>query len=595
MRAVVVASSLLIAVVAAAAPTRKYVVFVGPRAGGSETVRVDGRVRTIDFAFVDRSLGPSLHERIVVGDDGLPTAIELHGRNYEHAPVDERWSRAAGDGRLWLPRDGTPEDVAVAARALLRHGGTLPLAPSGVATLTKVETLTVDGRAVTQYEIAGGAIAPGAVWLDGDGELFATGQAILAGFERTIPTLEASESRRLRARLVQRAAAVARRPAQAVAIEHVAVFDAAARKLVRDTTVVIDGERIVAVAPRAPIPDGAERIDGRGKTLVPGLWDLHAHIGLDDGIGLVAAGVTSVRRIGGSKMTPLFDDGVLGPREVFAGVVDGKGANASPTDLLVDDAAGARAAVDTLAKRGFVQVKLYNSVPRALVPALVDEAHRRGLRISGHVPDGMKAHDLVDAGVDEIQHAYFLLLELCDEAQMTPLARFQAFARQAGAIDLSSPRVRDFIAALARKHVAADLTLVSGEQWLTTGRLPSEKPSDVERYRAAFDKTLALAAALHRAGVTLAVGTDEPPWGPTLVRELELYVRAGIPAADALQAATLGAARLMRKDGELGTIAAGKLADLVLVDGDPLADVSTLRRPRLVVTRGLLLDPARMQ
>src|SRR5262249_31691951 len=152
-----------------------------------------------------------------------------------------------------------------------------------------------------------------------------------------------------------------------------------------------------------PVPPNAELIDAAHKTLLPGLWDLHAHLSRNDGLLLLAAGVTSVRSMGGRvAFAADFDNGsALGPRVLVTEVLDGRGANASPTELLVDDEAATRAAVDRAAADGAVQVKVYNSFPRALVPAFLDEAHQKGLRTSGHVPDGMKARDLVDAGIDE--------------------------------------------------------------------------------------------------------------------------------------------------------------------------------------------------
>jgi imidazolonepropionase-like amidohydrolase len=294
-------------------------------------------------------------------------------------------------------------------------------------------------------------------------------------------------------------------------------------------------------------------------------------------------------------------------------VLDGKGPNASPTPLLVDDEASVRATIDRLAAAGFAQAKVYNSFPAALVPAFVDEAHKRGLRASGHVPDGMKALDLVRAGVDELQHAYMVLLQFVREPtrdKLTPVSRFQAFAAQAGAIDFSSPAVRAFVNELKARHVDVDITLVSGEQELmakagqpspvyaaVAARLPAQTERQIVDVGAlvsspaAFAATLRLARVLHDAGVPLAFGTDEVLYGFSDERELELYVAAGIPAGDALYAATLGAARIMKRDGELGSVAPGKLADLVIIDGDPLADIAAVRRPTLVCKNGNLYDP----
>jgi imidazolonepropionase-like amidohydrolase len=254
---------------------------------------------------------------------------------------------------------------------------------------------------------------------------------------------------------------------------------------------------------------------------------------------------------------------------------------------------------------------VYNSFKPSLIGTFVAEAHERGLRASGHVPDGMKALDLVRAGVDELQHAYMVLLQFVDEPkQLTPVSRFEAFAHQAGTIDFASPRVGEFVHELVKRHVDVDITLVSAEGELTgepgkpapvcasvAARLP---PQTVRRLARgplanapdAFAAALKLARVLHDAGVPLAFGTDEQLYGFSAERELELYVQAGIEARDALYAATLGAARIMKRERDLGSIAPGKLADLVLVDGDPLANISAVRRPTLVMKGGRLYDPA---
>jgi len=626
MRTSAVALLVLLSTSAAARPRLiHYTVFVGPRRGGSATllVRDGGSTRQLDFQYRDRSLGPHLTERLTTDAAGLPIHVHTTGTDHNHNPVDETFARGARTG-FYVSENGTPEELAALTRALLIAGGKLALLPSGEATLRAGKPLQVRSakarRTVTLYAIDGLDLAPTLVWLDDERELFAAGRTIRAGWEAAVAQLEAAETQELHRRGAEHAATLAVRPTHPLALEHAALFDPTDRTLHPRTTVLVDGERVRAVGPdgHVALPADAERLDASGKTILPGLWDLHAHAGPDDGLLLLAAGVTSVRLIAGNAATArAFADGsVLGPRALVGCVVDGPGANASPTPLLVEDEAAARAAVARCAADGAVQVKMYNSFKRALVPALVDEGHRRGLRVSGHVPDGMKAADLVAAGVDELQHAYFVLLQFAHETEMTPIARFTAFAEQAGTVDFAAPPVQAFIAELKRRRVAVDLTLVSGEQHLTArrgepspvyaaiaARLPALTARSLERgglaasgheaqYRAAFAATLALAAALWRAGVPLAVGTDEQLYGFSLHRELELYVRAGIPPADALWAATLGAAQLMKRDRDLGSIAPGKLADLVVIDGDPLRDISSVRRPTLVLCAGRRLDPA---
>jgi imidazolonepropionase-like amidohydrolase len=272
--------------------------------------------------------------------------------------------------------------------------------------------------------------------------------------------------------------------------------------------------------------------------------------------------------------------------------------------------------VDRYAKLGYVQIKLYSSLDPKLVPPVVKRAHELGLRVSGHIPNGMSAEQAVRAGFDEIQHANFLVLNFLDPKidTRTP-ARFQEVAKHGAELDLGSPRVKSFIALLKEHHTVSDPTLATFEGMFigepgkvdpslaaVADRLPPQvqrglysgglnPPDDQkQRYRDSYRTMQNLVKALHDAGVTIVAGTDALA-GFTLHRELELYVDSGIPAPEVLRIATLGAARVMKRDQDLGSIAPGKLADMVLVDGDPVARISDVRRVVLTVKDGTTYDP----
>jgi hypothetical protein len=239
------------------------------------------------------------------------------------------------------------------------------------------------------------------------------------------------------------------------------------------------------------------------------------------------------------------------------------------------------------------------------------------MRVSGHIPAGMTAAECVRLGQDEIQHMNFVFLNFMPDVKETRTpARFTEPGKRAGDLDLDSAQVREFIALLKEKRTVVDPTLAIWESTYTDrpGEMPrgyaavaDRFPASVQRglkaagnalpvtpetdsvYRRSYAAFLKMLKRLHDAGVTIVAGTDSLA-GFALHRELEIYQEAGIPAGEVLRIATLGAATVMRKDAELGSIEAGKLADVVLVDGDPAADVASVRRVRTVIKDGRIYD-----
>lgn len=365
--------------------------------------------------------------------------------------------------------------------------------------------------------------------------------------------------------------------------------------------------------------------DAAGRVVLPGLWDMHTHFGDADGLLDIAAGVTSVRDLGNDPDFLLaqkqkIDAGeAIGPRIVLAGVIDGPGPFQAPTNMLVTTPDEARKAVDFYRQRGYEAIKIYSSVKPELVPVLTQYAHEHGMRVSGHIPAGMRAEEAVDAGYDEIQHANMLFLNFMPDVTDTRTpARFTEVAQRGADLDLQSSAVRAFIAKLRARGTALDPTLSVFENMFIarrgtisptyaavadrfplqvrrqflTGGLPVPEGMDA-RYRASFQKMLDAVATLHRSGVTIVAGTDALP-GFTLHRELELYAQAGIPNADVLRIATLIPARILNREKDLGTIEPGKLADFIVVDGDPLANISDIRRVVRVVKDGKVYEPAEL-
>lgn len=632
--------------------TRYTVILVGNRAGSQTSlVKPDG-TRELAFEYNDRGRGPKYKTTIKLDAAGLPVSLDTSGNDYLKAPVAEsytfengvaRWKNSAEAGEKKLAANafynsmnGAPEEFGLLAWALLKApDGRLPLLPEGEATIARTGELTLkEGnktRRVLSYEITGLGFTPSTIWLEENGYFFASVSAWLSvvreGWEASVPALLKQQDELEAGRTAKLAQALTRRPTNALVFKNANLFDSETGKTIPHTTVIVEGNRIKAVGRdgKVAVPKKAEVIDARGRMLMPGLWDMHVHIGPNDGLMHVAAGVTSVRDMGNDIETLLalrkkIDAGEeIGPRiAAMAGLMDGRGPYAGPTKVLVDTEEEARTAVDNFARLGYAQIKIYSSIKPELVPKLAALAHAKGLRVSGHVPAFMNAEEFVRAGADELQHINFVILNfLFDEVKdtRTPV-RFTSVADRAATLDLSTARVRSFVELLKERKIVVDPTVNVFEgmftdrpgripdsyaaianrlppqvrRYLLAGGLPVPEGKD-ERYRESSKALLRMIKILYDAGVPLVAGTDATP-GFALHRELELYAEAGIPANEVLRIATIGAARVAKRDRELGSITPGKLADLILVEGDPARRIGDIRRVSLVVKDGAVYDPA---
>ncbi|HET8774570.1 MAG TPA: amidohydrolase family protein [Thermoanaerobaculia bacterium] len=618
--------------------TRRYTVLMSTNPAGSQVVTTRGNETTVDYEFNDRGRGPKLHTVVRTDGRGVPVSLETTGNDYLKTNVEERltttgdqaaWKNGAesGQGRagaFYSSMYAPPEESAALARALLKAGGKLALHPGGEATIRKVGEETLRGTHVTAYEIGGLGFTPSEVWLDDDLNLFGTvsswSSTIREGFEADAKQLIAAQDARAEARAAELAKQLAISPVRVIVV-NARVFDPRTLTLSEPTTVVTNGNRIETVGEPSPY-SAAEFIDAKGGVLLPGLWDMHVHIGDVDGMLHIAAGVTSARDLGNDPDTVLalkkkIDAGeAIGPRLVLAGVVDGPGPFQAPTNLLAATEEEARKTIDFLVEHRYEGLKIYSSIKPELVPFMTRYAHEHGLRVSGHIPAGMRAENAVDAGYDEIQHVNMLMLNFMPDVTDTRTpARFNEPAKRGADLDLNSAEVRAFIEKLRAKGTVIDPTAAIFEgmftaragsispgyaaiadrlppqvrRFLLGGGLPVPEGMD-ERYRASYAKMLELIAALHRAGVTIVAGTDSMA-GFTLHRELELYVQAGIPPAEVLRIATLVPAQVLKREQDLGRIEPGKLADFLIVDGDPTKNISDIRRVRRVVKDGRVYEP----
>ncbi|MGH7603688.1 MAG: amidohydrolase family protein [Gemmatimonadaceae bacterium] len=431
------------------------------------------------------------------------------------------------------------------------------------------------------------------------------------------------------------------------AITHVSVVDVVAGTTRADNTVIIHGNRIVYVgaAANANIPDGARLVDGRGKFLIPGLWDMHVHAFMyvfSDFAGplMIANGVTGARDMGYHVDTTLrwkreIAAGLeVGPRLVAGVRVDGPVGRASFVSH-IKDSADAVKAVDTLARSksgsqrsDFISVDPL--IPRAAYFAMARESRRLGLPFAGKVPYSVSVVEASDSGQRSIEQEDDLMracsaTEGAFRAQLADTTNRRAgddplqprdLSRQILA-SLDPARCRSLFATLVRNHTWVTPTLVAYQPyarsfdsasthpewskyvpgivqggWLQKAA-PAARPDSITvRSSFSFERT----GALDKAGVGLLAGTDAPRAflypGFSLHEELSLLVRSGLTPAEALRTATYNPAAYLGSLDSLGTVEQGKIADLVLLDANPLVDIHNTRRISTVVANGRVFDAA---
>jgi imidazolonepropionase-like amidohydrolase len=638
---------------AAASVTVQRTVIVATRPSGTvvTTTAPDGTAVTMKVAIVQNGRGPQVDATLRLAADGTIAEFAATGKHAFGAKVDEKLARAGGVARWKSEEEAGERTLAGAAfyvpmaavpvegflvQAALRAGGKLALLPGGTAVLEKVgeATLTASGerRRLTGYAISGLDLAPQFTWMNADGSWFGTAETWRAyvpeGWEAAIPTLIEQQEAFLRERDRRLADAHAHRPpAAGLAYTNARVLDVEKGRWLPAQTVVVIGDAIRAVGPtgKVAIPKDAEVVDLAGRALLPGLVDMHAHLAGSDGLLSIASGVTTVRDVGNDPdllddYKRRFDAGTaVGPHVVRFGFIEGRNEKAAASKVTAETVDEAKAAVDFFVKRGYEGVKIYNSVKPELVPVIATAAHARGLQVTGHIPVHMLAREAVEAGYDGIEHVNMLFLNFfaTHETDTRDTTRFTLVGDRATSLDLRSKPVLDFFALLRKRRTVIDPTLDAFEELfvaeqgkivpgledvvarlpVTTARkflmggLPVTSAEHRERYRAAYGQLLAMVKALHDAKIQVVLGTDHIG-GLMLHHEMALFARAGIPPATILQLATVGAARVMRLDGKVGTIAPGKRADLVVVDGDPLADIRAIRAVVSTMRAGVVFPSA---
>ncbi len=377
-----------------------------------------------------------------------------------------------------------------------------------------------------------------------------------------------------------------------LAITHVTVIDCTGPAARPNSTVVIKGGRIVAVGPSeiVHVAAGTRVIDAKGKFLIPGLWDMHGHLtdATEDAFPLlIMNGVTGVRDMGGdldqvARWRSEIDQGLrVGPHIIFPGpFVDGP-KEGVPNRLTVRTPEEARRAVLYLKSRGVDFIKVHNGLSREAFFALMEEARKERVPVAVHLPRGISSAEASDSGVASLEH-----IETVNESALWRKGATAKTVEQALDENLG-PAGQDLFRRLAKNGTWYVPTLVAYERGFV---LWSDDPGAMGPRMIVHRKQMELVAMMRRAGVRIMAGSDFSDWalvpGIDLHNELALLVEAGFSPLEALQAATLDPAKFLGKTETFGTIQEGRAADLVLLDANPLEDISHTRKINAVVLGG---------
>jgi imidazolonepropionase-like amidohydrolase len=587
-------------------------------------------------------------EVIRFDNSGAPISVIVRGvtpsgDSAETFAIDQaiaRWKTPADQGEApssqgaYLPFGGTFLANDALVRPLLSAGpGGLAMLPSGKATLTPSRTMSVTGpagaRAIRLHFLKGVNQTPTPVWLDEQGKLFGFyfGLGMLpAGYEGNLKAIIAAQEEAI----AELSPATAKRfltedSKKPFVIRDVKLYDADNQRFVDHQQVVVADGKIVAVTSAdKPWVGVSKIIDGKGKALVPGLWDSHSHLS-DDFVAVseLALGVTSIRNPGGSIELAVSqrkrrgEGTLLAPEAFSSAIIDQKGPLAAQGSITVANLDETLAAVRRVKEAGLTGVKFYTSMNPAWIPPAAKLAHELGLHVHGHIPAGMRTLDAVNAGYDEITHIYFATMQaMPDEvvAKSNTTLRLLGPGKYFKDVDFNAEPTRTVIRTLAERKIVVDPTLVvvegvlvaeagkvapaytayagtlpvGTERSFKAGPLPYIEGMTREDAVASVKHMVEYVATMRKAGVRIVAGTDG--YGMELVRELELYVEGGMTPAEALATATIVPAANVGADKRTGSIAVGKEADLLLVSGDPEKNIGDLRHVELVVLDGALLD-----
>jgi imidazolonepropionase-like amidohydrolase len=595
----------------------------------------------IDFKFVDRGSPVPLTAELKVNPASDPLELTIKGSTSRFSKVDDKITIHGGEAAIRVNDSSYTQKVsppsftvagyspATVQQALLQYWkkqhepASIHTLPFGAVQIKKEGTdeLSFNGKLITldRFTISGLVWGNELLWADNKGDLIclitndAEGdklEAMRTRYETLLPQL-ISKAATYGMELFTKATGQSGPVHENMAITGGTLYDVVTGTSIPDAVILINKGVIVKTGKSGSltIPTGAKVIDAKGKTILPGLWDMHSHFEQAEwGPAYLAAGVTTVRDCGNefeyinTIKEAIDSDKGIGPNILKAGIIDGKGPKALGI-IQADTREEAIKAVDRYKENGFIQIKIYSSAKPEIVKVICDEAHRLGLTVTGHIPNGMTLQQGVDSGmnmVNHIQYVYSIMKRNADKSvdfdDPQSIAAIDFIKQHHVVID---PTVGVY--ELAFRNLKDDITQLEPAFYNLPLPLQAlfknmgEEPEDAIKTKPLLASLKQAVKKLNDAGVTIVAGTDMGFPGNSLARELELYVEAGLTPAQALKTATITPATVMNLDKQTGSVEAGKQADLIIIDGDPLKNIRDIRNVSVVIKGGRVYDPVKLR
>jgi imidazolonepropionase-like amidohydrolase len=631
------------------------VVYKGKITGQQKAWRTTGNDYHYTYQFNDRGRGDSIVTEIKTNKAGLISFMDISGVNYFKAPCKETFS-IVGDSVIWVANGNrkskvfnnqlyvpsgtlTPGVYELNVKwALKQKDNRTELLPEGFMKVGGIQQKSISYKnRSTELKLVPVYLEPNPlptyVWFTENMQFFALldnwKAVIKKEYEGWIDTLLSLQEIADQDYFINEINENSRSLKRLTIFKNVSLFNSADASVKKEMTVEIAQGKIVSIHPASVVTSTSNMdtvIDCKGKFLMPGLWDMHAHYFKESGLNYMAGGVTHIRDMGNEKIILTYkkqiaENKMLGPDISYLSLLlDKEDYLQSPTGKIITTLEEGKKAIDEYKKLGFQQLKIYSSIKPEWVQPLAEHAHQQKMRVSGHIPTGLNAQQCIDKGYDEITHLHFIFSNFIGDSlkEVKGAARFRALGENIRKLDIQSPKVQNFIDLMKQKNIVVDPTLTilqlifdefEGDtihylrpvtQWAPETKLPTfVNPSpvgseaDKPAFKASFNNMLKMVKLLYDKGIFLVAGTDGGD-ANALHHELELYVEAGIPANQVLKIATYNAAKDCNLQNTYGQIVVGQPADFILIDGNPVQNISDIRRVEIVVKNNRMYKPKQL-